>query len=145
MIEVIPFKAYHIDLLRAQNIQPAQVGEVSHVPATYATVPPGQSLTARDGDHILICGGIIPKHSPRHGECWALLDTQAGRHMFSLTKAVARFINMQRWMRLEAAVEAKFAPGCRWVELLGFTLEGPMPGYGLNAETYLRYGKTWHS
>jgi hypothetical protein len=140
MIEVRPFKPFHIDLLRAQGVQSAQLREISHVPATYASVPPGPAVTAFDGDHIVLCGGIAIQALGR-GQCWALMADQAGRHMTWLHYAVKRFLNMQRWQRLEASVEEGFGQGCRWVELLGFEFEGKMRGYGVNGETHLRYAR----
>lgn len=137
---VEPFKPYHVDLLRAQGVQSAQLREVSHVPATYASVPPGPAVTVFSGDYIVLCGGIAIK-APQRGDCWALLSEEAGRHMTWMHYAVKRFISMQRWRRLEATVEENFGQGCRWVELLGFKFEGRMPGYGLNGETHMRYAK----
>jgi hypothetical protein len=138
---VEPFRPYHVHLLKAQGVQGAQVREVSHVPATYASVPPGPSVTARDGDHILICGGIV-KLSEHRGECWALLSPDCGRHMLWLTRAVKRFIEIYPWRRLEASVEEQFGAGCKWVEMLGFKFEGRMANYGVDGETHLRYART---
>lgn len=137
---VEPFKAFHIDLLRAQGVQHAQLREISNVPATYASVPPGPAVTAFDGDRVVLCGGIAIKAVQR-GDCWALLSEHAGAHMAWLHYAVKRFITMQRWQRLEATVEENFDQGCRWVELLGFEFEGRMRSYGLNGETHMRYAR----
>jgi hypothetical protein len=143
VIEVRPFKPFHVDLLRAQGVQASQLAEVSHVPATYASVassPQGPAATVFDGDHVVLCGGIVIQ-APARGECWALLSEDAGRHMRWLHYAAKRFLTMQHWRRLEASVEEGFGPGCRWMELLGFEFEGTMKGYGLNGETHLRYAR----
>jgi hypothetical protein len=139
---VEPFRSFHLDLLRAQGVQGAQLAEVSHVPATSGSVgqPPGPAVTVFDGDRIILCGGIVVQ-APMRGECWALMAEGAGRHMHWLHFGVKRFITMQRWRRLEAGVQEGFGAGCRWVELLGFEFEGKMRGYGLNGETYLRYAR----
>jgi hypothetical protein len=138
---VRPFAPYHIDLLRAQGVQGAQVGEVSLVPDGTTIKPYGQAVTAFDGDTVILCGGIIPIFKG-HGQCWALLSVQAGRHMTWLHYATKRFISIDHWNRLEATVEMGFEGGCRWVELLGFRFEGRMPKYGPNGETHLRYART---
>lgn len=139
---VEPFKPFHVDLLRAQGVQSAQVREVSIVPASCALLPwpKGPAVTARDGDHILICGGII-EHSEKRGTCWALLSAEASRHMLPITKAVKRFIEIYPWRRLEASVEEQFGMGCKWVELLGFSFEGRMPLFGDDGSTHLRYAR----
>lgn len=140
---VEPFKSYHLDLLRAQGVQGAQLAEVSLVPVTYASVlePKGPALTVFDRDQIVLCGGIL-EQAPGRGECWALMAADAGKHMRWLHYAVKRFLAIQHWQRLEASVEESFGEGCRWVELLGFEYEGKMKGYGLNGETHLRYART---
>lgn len=137
---VRPFQPYHVDLLRAQGVQGAQLNEVSLVLGPCANVPPGPAVSAFDGDRILICGGIA-KITNTNGVCWALLSEEAGKHMHSLHFAVKRFITLQPWRRLEASVEEGFGAGCRWVELLGFQLEGRMLKYGERGENYLRYAK----
>ena len=139
---VEPFKSYHLDLLRAQGVQGAQLAEVSIVPVTCASLapPPGPAVTVFHGEQILLCGGIVER-LPAHGECWALMADEAGRHMTWLHYAVKRFLTMQRWMRLEATVEKEFSAACRWVTLLGFQFEGEMPFYGLHGETHLRFAR----
>lgn len=141
MIQVVPFRPYHIELLRAQGVQQAQLREVSNVPGTYETVARGPALTAFEGEHVILCGGIAIL-APARGVCWALLSERAARHMVFLHYAVKRFISVSHWERLEASVEENFAQGCRWLELLGFSFEGRMPKYGLDGATHLRYGKT---
>jgi hypothetical protein len=133
MIEVRPFKEYHLELLRVQGVQAAQRGSLSYVPG-------GAGVSAFAGDSILLCGGIAPMR-PKVGVCWALLSERAAKHMTWLHYATLRYITMQHWQRLEAVVEQGFGPGCRWVELLGFHNEGPMPNFGESGETYLRYGR----
>lgn len=134
------FQPYHVDLLRAQGVQGAQLAEVSLVPGAYANVPPGPAVSAFDGDRILICGGIA-KITNTNGVCWALVAEGAGKHMHALHFAVKRFITLQPWKRLEASVEKNFAAGCRWVQLLGFEMEGEMRGYGPKGETHIRYAR----
>jgi hypothetical protein len=142
VIEVRPFKPYHVDLLRAQGVQASQISEVSIVPATYASLaqPAGPAVSAFAGDRILVCGGIWTYGAGR-GICWALLSQDSAQHMTWLHYAVKRFITMQPWRRLEATVQKDFREGCRWVELLGFHFEGEMPCYGDDGGTHLRYGK----
>lgn len=141
MIEVELFKPYHIDLLLAQGVQLRQVSQVQ-VPASYASLArlPGPAFTGRVGDQILMCGGMIPM-GPAMGVLWALLSEAAASHMLALHRGVRRFLEINPPRRLEATVEKGFPQGCRWLELLGFKAEGEMPGYGLQGETHIRYGK----
>lgn len=139
-MRVEPYRAHHLHLLIAQGVQSAQIREISHVPANYANVPPGLSMTALEGDHVVLCGGIIPL-GPGMGMLWAALSADAGNHMLWLHRATRRFLDIEPRRRIEATVEEGFPAGCRWLELLGFRWEGPMPGYGLKGETHIRYGR----
>jgi hypothetical protein len=136
------FRTYHLQLLIAQGVQSSQIQQVSHVPATYASVerPPGLSMTVRDGEHILLCGGVIPT-GPTHGTLWAALSADAGHRMLWLHRATRRFLDIETRRRIEATVEDGFPAGCRWLDLLGFEFEGRMRGYGDNGETHLRYAR----
>lgn len=139
---VVPFEPFHIELLRAQGVQDAQLTEVSYVPASCAKFlkPAGPCVTAFQGATVLVCGGIMTA-SPGTGVAWALLSNEAARHMLWLHRAVLRFIETQRLRRLEATVVEGFPAGCRWVELLGFEFEGRMRAYGPDGETHLRYAR----
>jgi hypothetical protein len=136
---VEPFRPYHLDILRAQGVQPAQERQVSLVPHDYASLamPAGVALTVRDRDRIVLCGGVIPG---LHGTLWAVLAADAGRHMVAIHKITKRFLETQRMRRIEATVEDGFPAGCRWLELLGFKAEGLMPGFGEAGQTHIRYG-----
>lgn len=139
---VEPFRPFHLQLLIAQGVQASQIQQVSHVPAGYASVtrPPGLSMTVRNGDEILLCGGILPC-GPGFGVLWAVLSDKAGRHMVRLHRATQRFIALEPWRRIEASVEVGFPAGVRWLELLDFKYEGPLESYGANGEDHLRYAR----
>lgn len=139
---VEPFRGFHLDLLRAQGVQNSQVRAVSHVPGEYANLwrVPGPALTARHGDQIILCGGIMTMGN-KHGMLWAVLAADAGAHMLALHRATRRFIRIEPLRRLEATVEVGFFAGCRWLEMLGFEGEGVMRGYGENGEDHVRYAR----
>lgn len=138
---VEPFRAQHLQTLIAQGVQSSQLREISHA-STFGGVecPLGTSLTARDGNRIILCGGMIPT-APHMGILWAALSADAGQRMLWLHRATLRFLDIKPLRRIEATVEDGFSAGCRWLELLGFEYEGRMRGYGLDGETHLRYGR----
>lgn len=141
-MRVEAFRAYHLQLLIAQGVQPAQLREISTVPRDCESFSPaGVALTALDGDRIILCGGIVPS-APQMGTLWAVLSANAGGHMVWLHRATQRVLQLQEWRRIEATVEKGFPQGCRWLRLLGFKYEGDMPKFGLNGETHLRFGRT---
>lgn len=136
------FQPFHVQVLMAQGVQPSQVQQVSHVPASYASVrrPPGLAMTVWDGDRILLCGGVIPT-GPGAGLLWALLSAAAGGRMVWMHRATQRFLALEPLRRLEASVQEGFPAGCRWLEMLGFKYEGPLEAYGPNGEDHLRYAR----
>ncbi len=133
------YRLEHLRQLIDQGVQPSQV---SQVPATFASValPPGLSMTVRDGDHIVLCGGIIPT-GPKAGLLWAMLSMDAGRHMTFLHRATLRFLDLEPLRRIEATVEASFPAGCRWLTLLGFKSEGLMEAFGEDGEDHWRFAR----
>ncbi len=143
-MRVTPFEPWHVDLLIAQGVQPAQRAEVSLVPGSYASLPrpPGPALTAwDDAERVIIVGGIVSR-TPMHGEFWGLVSDRAGPHMLAITRGLRRFLAMQPYQRIEATVVEGFGPGCRWLNLLGFEYEGPARRYGPQGETHHRYART---
>jgi hypothetical protein len=139
---VEPFRPFHIQLLKAQGVQAAQIQQVSHVPATYASVerPPGVAMTVWNGEQIVLCGGVIPT-GPKKGLLWAVLSANAGNHMLWLHRATLRFLDVEPWQRVEASVQHGFPAGRRWLKLLGFEFEGRMRKYDLDGNTHLRYAR----
>ena len=139
---VVPYRPVHLEILLAGDLQPAQRRIVSHVPADAARVLklPGMALTALEGDHVIMTGGAIPLAN-RFGVLWAVLSEDAGRYMMRLHRGTQRFIEIGNWRRLEASVEQDFPAGCRWLELLGFTREGPLACYGDDGSDHWRYAK----
>ncbi len=137
-----PFRAFHMDILQAQGVQAAQVGELSIVPGQYASVvgSAGPAFTLWKGSDIVACAGMVSLF-PHSGMLWAVLAQDAGRSMLYLHRAVQRFLEMQTVRRLEATVLEGFEPGCRWLELLRFELEGRMRAFGPDGSTHLRYAR----
>ena len=141
-MRVEPYRHYHLELVRAQGVQRAQLTEVSLVPDAYARFvePAGPCYTAFVGDRVILCGGIVVSMGYM-GIAWAVIAEDAGRHMIRLHRCVERFLSMQNLRRIETTVVKGFQPGCRWAESLGFKFEGEMPGFGLDGQTHLRYGR----
>lgn len=137
-----PYRAWHLEAVLAGSIQPAQRRLISHVPVGFARVLklPGLALSALEGDHVLMTGGIMPM-GDHFGVLWAVLAGDAGRYMVRLHRGTERFLSIHPWRRLEASVEEGFPAGCRWLELLGFAYEGPLRAYGEAGEDHIRYAR----
>ena len=84
----------------------------------------GPCFTAFVGDTVLGCAGVIEFGNHR-ADVWALLSKHAGQHMRPITRAVNGWLDSCSYARIEAHVATDFAPGQRWIRLLGFHPEGP--------------------
>jgi len=119
-ITLVEFRAEHVRQLRAQ---PAQVRELN---ADTLATPYGQAWTAMVADVPMACAGIVEVWTGR-SYCWALLSADVGPHLLALTRAIRSRLAALPLRRVEMAVDAGFAPGCRWAEMLGFVRETPRP------------------
>jgi RimJ/RimL family protein N-acetyltransferase len=117
---VVPYKAEHLLSMRIQ------VGQAKYSP--WITDEYARSLESQyaftalvDGRPVLV-GGLYEMWENR-ALLWSLLDSTAGSHFISLHRSVKRFLDMQPYRRIEAECDCDFAPGHRWLKLLGFRLE----------------------
>lgn len=100
----------------------------------------GYAWTAEVDDVILGIGGLLPQWENR-ALIWALVSESAGNHFPAIHKSVQRFINAAPFRRIEATVDVGFKQGCRWIELLGFEIEGYMKAYRPDGADMLLYAR----
>ena len=85
------------------------------------------SWTARIQGEVVAVAGVFPVW-PGRKQLWSVISSEIGAGgMFVLTKAVKRGLLMLGPGRIEAHVREGFAPGIRWMNLLGFACETPEP------------------
>lgn len=85
------------------------------------------SWTVRQRGKVVACGGIIPLWNGR-SQAWSMISSDiGGAGLFGLTKFCRKILNSYPGKRVEATVVEAFPEGCRWVDLLGFEKETPMP------------------
>lgn len=75
---------------------------------------------------VLGIGGLIPIWEGR-AMAWMVMDRESGRGMIALTRFLPHFIDAYGFQRVEMWVSSGFDLGFRWAQMLGFTLETPMP------------------
>src|SRR6185312_14657212 len=134
---IVPFEPEH-----AQRIELPQAHAhwLSHVSADYRERLPqlGPAYTAMVGERVIGCAGII-ETGAGSGYLWALASRDSRPHFVGLIRAVRRLMELSPLRRLEATVERGFNPGCRALELLGFSCEGLMKKYGPDGKDHFRY------
>lgn len=100
-----------------------------------------KARTILAGGRPIMIGGVAPYWENR-AEVWAIVDRTAGQHLLAVHRRVAQFLDSLEIRRLEAAVEVDFAPGHRWVKMLGFKLEAPRcEAYSIDGKDYALYSR----
>lgn len=103
----------------------------------------GPCWTALRHAQVLACAGLV-LHWPGRAGCWCLIGSDLRPWDWpGLTRQVLqRMAQAQQALklrRIEAEALAGWAPGARWLRLLGFHHESPMPAYGHDGADYDRW------
>lgn len=130
MVEVRTFQSADADAI---VLQQAQAAHLACVPGWRDILrgadAAGPVWTALDGGRVLCIAGLSEVWAGR-ALCWAYLaDAIPKMAWVALTRAVEARLDASGFRRIEAEVRAGWAPGERWVRLLGFVPEGVAPGY----------------
>ena len=94
-----------------------------------------------EGRVVAVCG--LTKLNGHTAEAWTYLHREALLHPFWLHRATKRIVRdyagAYDMLRIQAMAEDKAAAACRWLECLGFTVEGVCPLMGHEKQTMRRY------
>jgi hypothetical protein len=140
MIQVLPMTPEHPRLLLIQQGQPWARELVSQDGYCESLATAGPAFVAEADGKPVACFGVVERH-PNVCHAWGILDTDSGRHMLGLTRAVRQWLETAPYHRIDIAVAREFDAGHRWALLLGFTFEGMMRRYlpaGGDAALYAR-------
>lgn len=133
MIETVPYSREHLLCMRVQS---AQFCEHLYIPERNET----EAITVMLDNSPLLCAGRVGVWEGRY-QIWAVLSTDACRHMIALTREIRRWVGVCPG-RLEVIVRSDFEAGHRWVKLLGFKYhhheEMFLPD-GSDADIYVRF------
>lgn len=119
---VVPFIANHLWDLDQEDGRAYLSMHVT--PALAAGMENDQTFTGLADGRVVAVGGIADL-CPGRAMMWSYMGLTAGKHMVSITKVARRLIDTVTVARLEADVDVDFAPGHRWLKMLGFELETP--------------------
>ena len=117
----VPFKAWHLAALDPVHIQGRETATLEYGEILEAG---GRAYTMLDGGRVIACAGILDA-GPIGSWLWSYLDQRTGRAMLRFHRVALELIRSHAGP-LRAATAAGFAPGCRWLEMLGFTLQGTL-------------------
>lgn len=122
MIDLIPARS---DMTTLLELQPAQqlMGQAMTEDSLEAAIRGGLALAAvRDGK-LLGLGGIFTIW-PGRGMAWALLAGSLRESMLGVHRIMQRGLETTTYARVEAYVADVHEEGHRWMEMLGFEMEG---------------------
>ena len=133
MIQIVAFRAVHLQWLELQAAQAYLSADIAKPEHAAMIEEAGDSFTAIIGGRVIACAGTAEVWAGR-AVAWALISKDAGRHMLGIHKAVSGYLSAAKYRRIEAWVDEGFEPGMRWLELLGFSRETPLPMRGFRPD-----------
>jgi len=140
---VRPFRAADVEameLLEEIRALLKEAGILETAGETFARSGPAFTALA---DGVLLGSAGLILHWKGVAEVWLLPTPYIADHPLFVFRSFRRclweMIRLHRLRRVQALVSADVPINHRWVERLGFTLEGAMPRYGPFGETHLRY------
>jgi len=140
MIEIRPSRNEDIYKLHLQTGQTSSIDLVNDDfdLATYADA--GMAETLIHDDEVLAMWGAEEAWQGRV-IVWALLSESAGQAMTVIHRHLVKFLKRLDARRLETYVDVGFAPGHRWVKMLGFEVEGYMKSFRPNGDDMVLYAR----
>jgi hypothetical protein len=132
-MRIMPFQPSDLDEI---DLQPAQAGLRPHLSELVQVYEQGVAVTVRSvAGHVLACAGLI--WTTRGAHIWALLSRNPP--LVTLHRMALRAFSVYPDVRMTATVETDFAPGQRWLEMLGFRRDILVEGLGLDGRDHYVY------
>ena len=100
----------------------------------------GFAKTIEHDGLILGLAGLVPQWENR-AIVWAMLSADIGKHFAAFHKHVEAFLQNAPFRRIEATVDVGFEQGTRWMQLLGFEVEGYLKAYRPDGGDMLLYSR----
>lgn len=140
-MDIVPFQVEHLKRINLQSSQMDAFTRLGDAEEAYLNASQ-YAFTALDGDEVVACAGIVDIWQGR-GQAWALMSNSIGVRFVKVHRAVKRALDLYEHRRVEMIVDADFAEGLKWAELLGFKCETPdgMPGYYNDGRLYKLFAR----
>ena len=136
-----PFTLKHYEAMKVQDAQRYIGDYVSDHDVRSLMQHDAFAGVLDDGTVVGACG--MYEQWAGRASVWALLSCSAGDNFIQVHRAVARFLDMQSYRRIEATVECDFTAGHRWMEMLGFKKEAErMESYDPDGRPHALYART---
>lgn len=116
------FKAEHMAALDLQ--EGGEFLGANMTPGQATVLENDYTFTGMHDGRVIVVGGLAEQWQGR-ALLWSYMDKDARNHMLAIHRATLRVIESYEGARIEADVDVDFAPGHRWIQMLGFELETP--------------------
>lgn len=126
MITIVPMTEAHVRAIEPQEQQCGD-GEAERVRIAMMQADLGPCWAALSSNGVVLAIAGVTEAWEGRGIAWSVLSRHCGPHLLALTRTVRRYLDGMDYARLEMYVDAQFAEGCRWAQMLGFELETPNP------------------
>lgn len=142
-LEIIPFECAHLKALMPRKFEARELALVDDMEQrTKEYLDRGMAYTGIIGDQILGCAGIFMLWRGV-AEVWSVTTPLVEKYPLAFHRAISRGLkvverSMGLW-RIQVAIHGDHQVSLKWIQRLGFRLEGPMPGYGPDGATYERF------
>ena len=141
--EIKPYAPEHLKMMDLDGPTRMAVGIYGTEKFSKIIYGNGPAMTGFvDGNPVCIAG--ITMMWDGVGEAWALMASGFEKHKFFIHRNVIRFMHKEiiinNIKRLQAAADIKHEKAIRWLEHLGFEVEGIMRKY-FNGHDYLRFAR----
>lgn len=100
----------------------------------------GLAMTCEENGEILMIAGLVPQWTNR-AVAWTLISQNAGRHFVELHRIVDNFLETSEFRRIESTVDVDFKAAHRWMDMLGFEVEGYMRAYRPDGADMVLYAR----
>lgn len=144
MIEIKNFEPDHVDQINKRDVF-AGFDSLKKSIVMMIDTNTGAAKTITCDEGIVAIVGVNVMHKGV-AECWSITSDLVEAYAISFHKIVLSLIkyvfDKLKLHRLQVTVRQDFAPGRKWVESLGFTLESVMGRYGPDKShvcLYVRY------
>ena len=143
MTEVVSFKTEHIQMLDPVTLN--KLGMVQGwVEKAEIFSKVGKCFSAFVNGELIACAGVNVLW-PGTGEAWAIVTPRIYKNKLFFHKAVKNnledIIKTKCLKRVQAQILVGFTAGARWIESLGFELEGVLKKYDSMQNDYWMFAR----
>jgi hypothetical protein len=144
-LRIIPFEFAHLQAMQARKFEAREMALVNDMEERAREyMARGMGYTGIIGGRILACAGIFMLWRGV-AEIWSVTTPLVEDYPLAFHRAISHGLkvverSMGLW-RIQVAIHEDHLVSQKWIQRLGFVSEAPMPGYGADGATYVRFAR----